>query len=232
MATAAQAIDNELLDQLDESCSRPLLATAIPGWLVSMTIHAAAILILALLTITPHEKPPTTILEGIVESANEAELFHPTTFEPAELKNETLTSSITIADLTSASVGEAGQLNALSASLSSSGVDLPAHAEIGDLFAGDGSRRMGSSVGSDAGQAAQFFGVKATGRRFVFIVDSSNSMRGGKFDAAKEELLYSIRRLSKEQAFYVIFFDQNAERMLLPPSKEPPLLPVLATTPN
>jgi hypothetical protein len=205
---------------------------AIPSGLASMVIHAIAVLILALLTVAPHEKRLATILEGVVEEAEAAELFHPTTLQATELKDETLTSSITAADLTSTSVSDGGQLGALSASLSSSGVDLPAHAEIGELFAGDGSRRMGSSVGSDAGHAAQFFGVKAAGRRFVFIVDSSNSMRGGKFDAAKEELLYSIRRLNKDQAFYVIFFDQNAERMLLPPSKEPPLLPVPATTPN
>jgi hypothetical protein len=57
-------------------------------------------------------------------------------------------------------------------------------------------------------------------------------MRGGKFTAAKDELSYAIRRLSKDQAFYIIFFDQNAERMLLPPDTEPPSLPVAATTAN
>src|SRR5262249_44006384 len=144
----------------------------------------------------------------------------------------TLTSSIAITDLTSASVSDGGQLGGIAASLSSSGLDVAAHAEIGELFAGDGGRRMGSSIGSDAGKAAQFFGVKAKGRGFVYIVDSSNSMRGGKFDAAKQELMYSLRHLSPDQAFYIIFFDANAERMMLPPDKEPPLLPVLATTPN
>jgi hypothetical protein len=231
MATAAATIDDDF-DEIDESWPRPLLTMAVPSWLVSAVIHTGAVVVLALLTISRPEKPPGTVLEGVVEAADEAELFHPTSFEPSEIKDATLTSSIAVTDLTSASVSDGGQLGGIAASLATSGVEVAAHAEIGELFSGDGSRRMGSSIGSDAGKAAQFFGVKAAGRRFVFIVDSSNSMRGGKFDAAKQELMYSIRRLSPDQAFYIIFFDANAERMLLPPSKEPPLLPVPATTPN
>ena len=61
---------------------------------------------------------------------------------------------------------------------------------------------------------AQFFGVQATGNDFVFIVDSSMSMTQ-KFADAKRELEYSIRQLSPQQRFYVIFFDRNAEHMVL-----------------
>jgi hypothetical protein len=44
--------------------------------------------------------------------------------------------------------------------------------------------------------------------------------------------MYAIRRLSKDQAFYIIFFDQDGERMLLPPDTEPALLPVPAVNAN
>jgi hypothetical protein len=129
----------------------------------------------------------------------------------------------------SVSVGDTGALSAETAGFSG-GFDLP-KSDIGAMIVGDGGRTTGRGIGGEV-SGASFFGVKAAGRKFVFIVDSSNSMRNGKFDAAKEELLYSIRRLTKEQSFYIIFFDANAERMVLPPDSEPPLLPVPATTEN
>src|SRR5437868_12927112 len=121
MASAAATVDDALIEELDESWPRPFFMTAIPGWLVSMTIHAVAVLILALLTIAPREIPRATVLEGVIEAADETELFHPTTFQPAELKNETLVSSVSVADLTSTTVSDGGQLGGISASLSSSG---------------------------------------------------------------------------------------------------------------
>lgn len=219
---------NEAAIDLERSRSRLLIG--LPAWSVSMAVHAVAVVVLAWITLPAPIPAVGTYLEGVVESADDAALFLPTTFAAVELKKvELVSTSISAADLSSVSVGDAAQL---STSVSVGGLDAPASAEIGELFAGDGGRQMGSSIGSGTGPAAQFFGVKAAGRRFVFIVDSSNSMRGGKFDAAKEELLYAIRRLSKDQAFYIIFFDQNAERMLLPPDSEPPLLPVPATSAN
>ena len=66
----------------------------------------------------------------------------------------------------------------------------------------------------DGQTGAQFFGVQAGGNDFVFVVDSSISMRP-KFADALRELEYSLRDLTPSQRFYVIFFDHNAERMTL-----------------
>jgi hypothetical protein len=44
--------------------------------------------------------------------------------------------------------------------------------------------------------------------------------------------MYAIRRLSRDQAFYIVFFDHDADRMKLPPNTEPELLCVPATTEN
>ena len=60
---------------------------------------------------------------------------------------------------------------------------------------------------------ARFFGVQAAGNNFVFVVDSSGSMRGTRWRLATRELLAAIRRLSPEQSFYVIFFDAVPHRM-------------------
>ncbi len=101
--------------------------------------------------------------------------------------------------------------------------------ELSEVFgsSGVGLKTIGGGQGS-----AEFFGVKAGGRRFVFIVDSSNSMRGQKFTDAKEELMYAVRRLDKSQAFYVIFFDQDALRMFASANEEPASRPVPATITN
>jgi hypothetical protein len=55
----------------------------------------------------------------------------------------------------------------------------------------------------------------------VFVVDSSMSMRAGKFEVACQELYDSVSRLSEEQMFYVIFFDWDACRMFDPEHPEP-----------
>src|SRR5690242_16245048 len=98
MASVAATVDDELIEELEESWPRPFFVTAVPCWLISMALHAVAVLILALLTIAPRERSTATVLEGVVEAADETELSHPTTFQPAELKNETLVSSVSVAD--------------------------------------------------------------------------------------------------------------------------------------
>ncbi|HUG92365.1 MAG TPA: hypothetical protein VML55_16115, partial [Planctomycetaceae bacterium] len=63
------------------------------------------------------------------------------------------------------------------------------------------------------GDGAEFFGVRAAGTRFVFIVDCSRSMSGRRWADACAEVVYSVRRLGPEKFFYVIFFDGQAHPM-------------------
>lgn len=62
---------------------------------------------------------------------------------------------------------------------------------------------------AEAGKSADFFGVEAEGKSFVYVVDKSSSMMMGKFDAAREELIQSIDSLRPNQKFFVIFFDSS-----------------------
>ena len=212
---------------------RVLAAT--PGWAVSLAIHAGLVLLLALLIVPAQSKSAGTFIQAFASEMDEQlEYFEPVKIEAVDLQTTQMVSaSVAATDVTSSSLVGATDLGAVASSLSPADeLDLPAGTEIGELFTGSAGKAMGSVLPSGAEKTAQFFGVKATGRRFVFIVDSSNSMRGGKFEAAKEELMYAIRRLSKEQAFYIIFFDHNAERMVLPQDAEPGLLPVAAVNVN
>ena len=74
------------------------------------------------------------------------------------------------------------------------------------------------------GKSATFFGTKASGQRFVFVVDRSISMGYGsdnfvsrelfnRYDVAKSELLNAIESLQPHQEFFVLMFADNTVAM-------------------
>ena len=60
---------------------------------------------------------------------------------------------------------------------------------------------------------ASFFGAQAEGNRFVFVIDSSGSMRGPRWEALCKELIRALQSLSPDQDFFVISFDSMAHPM-------------------
>ncbi len=60
---------------------------------------------------------------------------------------------------------------------------------------------------------ASFFGAHAEGNRFVFVIDSSRSMLGPRWEALCKELMRAIKSLSPDQEFFVISFDSMAHPM-------------------
>jgi hypothetical protein len=86
--------------------------------------------------------------------------------------------------------------------------------EIGALFGKDGHGMSDISDGLAA--AASFFGARASGRKFVFVVDNSNSMTKGRFETALNELMRTVDVMSPKQQFHVIFFSDTAYRMFHP----------------
>lgn len=103
-----------------------------------------------------------------------------------------------------------------SAELDGPQVELPASPQptglggegIGEL--GDG--RLGLH-GKGYGPA-DFFGIVGTGKTFVYVLDCSDSMNEvERFRRAREELIYSIEKLSPDQNFYVILFNDGAMPM-------------------
>ncbi len=71
----------------------------------------------------------------------------------------------------------------------------------------------------------EFFGVEAAGNRFVFLIDSSISMRGPRWRAATNELRMALRQFDDEQSFYAIRFDLRAYPMFDPAHPESRMLP-------
>ncbi|HVT30021.1 MAG TPA: hypothetical protein VHE81_18530 [Lacipirellulaceae bacterium] len=74
-----------------------------------------------------------------------------------------------------------------------------------------------------------FFGTQAKGNRFVFIVDNSSSMKGGRLEMAVAELIRTVDSLTARQSFYVIFVSDQTYPMFYP-QQEPTL--ALATNAN
>jgi hypothetical protein len=67
----------------------------------------------------------------------------------------------------------------------------------------------GTGTGVGPGIGAGFFGTKGAGKSFVYVVDSSGSMHGARFERARKELRRSIEKLNAEQKFYVFFFNDR-----------------------
>lgn len=71
----------------------------------------------------------------------------------------------------------------------------------------------GQETQSKTKSGASFFGAQADGNRFVFVIDSSGSMRGERWEALCKELVRAIKSLSPDQDFFVISFDAMAHPM-------------------
>jgi hypothetical protein len=196
--------------------------------MVSLAIHAVALVLCFTLTfttlipqITPLFASPADFDDDLVSEFSEVEIA-PTKFDDAELQNPIAADEdFNIADnrlreLEPAELGagehplgDIGQLDALPS-------------DLGTLMAGAGSPGSGTP-GGPAGEAV-FFGARSKGDRFVFVVDNSSSMKGGRLEAATAELLKTIDSLTPRQAFYVIFVSDQTYPMFYPVAA-PEMLP-------
>lgn len=82
---------------------------------------------------------------------------------------------------------------------------------------------QGESQSPSDGTGAYFFGTYASGQRFVFVIDSSQSMlEGGRWSAMRRELIRALSTLSPDQEFFVISFDSTAKPMFgqFPPNSK------------
>jgi hypothetical protein len=219
----------------EESEEKPRRGFAIlrgaPSWLVSGIVHLVAFVILALIAMpnAPNQLKELFVAGEISEEPEEIEIFEPVQIEPENLETQQLAdATMQSEDMGMANLGDVATIPTSVEGITTADVDSTLE-NIGMLFGQDGRGMAQSDVGMGG---AEFFGVKSGGRKFVFLVDSSKSMGGGRFEDACEELQYAIRKLSKDQYFYVIFFDWNAEGMIFAPSTEPETRAAAATSQN
>ncbi len=91
---------------------------------------------------------------------------------------------------------------------------------IGERGSGGGTGG-GNGTGSGVGNGEGFFGLDLSGERFVFVVDASRSMNHpypgeakNRLGRVKIELYNTIRKMTADQSFYVVFF--NTEPIPMP----------------
>ena len=66
-----------------------------------------------------------------------------------------------------------------------------------------------SGSGAAKGGTTSFFGLKARGSKFIYVVDCSGSMNGRKLLAAKAELYRSINAYKVSMKFYIFFYNSK-----------------------
>ncbi|HUT12644.1 MAG TPA: VWA domain-containing protein [Thermoguttaceae bacterium] len=183
-----------------------------PPWLVSAIFHALVMLVLGLCAIEAAETTKETSLTSSLDPPEEMEELEDVLLdEPLEDLSD-LPEAIPF-DVDDPGMAAFGQLPGLDADLLGDVGDLAIRSatdEVGTLFGRDG---HGFASSGDGKGGATFFGVKAGGKRFVFVVDGSQSMRRNGWDYCKLELLSAVRRLKPNQYFYVILFASDAHRM-------------------
>jgi hypothetical protein len=177
-----------------------------PAAVVSLVFHLVLIVLAALIFIPAGGgEIGREGNEGVFESAvmSEAELseleaaawasVEPVVPEQQSLEQEMsdLSSDMKIADAASSAMIDLSDIGSLSGG--------------GELTTGDG-----LSLGGGGGGSASFFGVEATGTRFVFVIDVSGSMHAGRMQGLRAEITRSIGSLDATAEFMVIPFSSGA----------------------
>lgn len=194
--------------------------------LVSLVLHLTATLVLSWIFIVPHGSGFNGIsIDGNqLDDSMNAELHEfeiatttipkidPLDQPPSELPNAPIKTSNTLAAVNS-NPTKAPALT--STFFEESGIAATLAGASEQIHGGGG----GAAKGSSSGSGASFFGARAYGNRFVFVIDSSTSMIGPRWEALRVELHRALRSLSPDQEFFVISFDSTAHPMFnkLPP---------------
>ena len=194
----------------------PLLAALwrnSPSWLLSAVLHAILLLVLVLNWITPAAEQKDGLMVAQIAGLDVEDL------ELSTLEDQLDDVELKQADALPVAVEDPG----LAAFGEVRGVELESAVDAGQLSTVTGIGQLGALLGKDgkgwaaAGEGlggAEFYGIKATGNRFVFVVDGSRSMgRNEKWESCKRELLATVSKLRPNQHFYVYLFAGRTERM-------------------
>lgn len=200
------------------------------SWLFSAVVHLVIILVLGALTLKLGEESAGTALTASIEGEEPAELEAIQLEDPADQLDleQSQALPVRLEDPGMANLGEvAGTLTAADVSDLGTLDVSDTMGRIGTLFGRNG---KGYASAGDGTGGASFFGVKAGGTKFAFVVDASMSMKRNGWEVCKLELIRAVERLKPHQSFYVILFNYRAHPMFSDQHPEP--RPVRATPEN
>ncbi len=196
-----------------------------PAVTASTMVHVVIFLALGLLTFVSVQNPPPMLSSGVVEGDDLADELTEVPFEPVELQDhpvdemnfESLSPELAELDLPIPGV----ELAATELTIDVGTTDIMT-LDTGALLAEVGGA-VGESEASGGGGPpptvegeASFFGKRSRGNRFVFLIDNSGSMKGGRLETTFLELLNSVGAMKPDQMFYVVFYSDQAYSMFHP----------------
>ena len=224
--------ESHLISLTDIEVERPpvkrfALLFAAHVW-VSLGLHVGLVVALSIVVISATQKQE---LLSIVSSPVEAENVLMET--PMEMISELETSSMEpMPPAPSPDISELSKDVTLPAIAIESGTQPGETATPSSAVAQSSSSSMQGMTGSKMVSGAEFFGVKATGNTFVYIIDCSPSMRKeNAFQAAKAEVFRSFASMKPKQRYYVSFFGKEIDPLVLH-GTEAEKYPIYATREN
>lgn len=195
------------------------------AWLLSAAAHIAVILLLATIGLKTHTPKDQVALSASAVSSSEQSVQ---TFE-IESSEPEVTPEVTepTPSETEYEISPVGEMKV--ADFSPDSPVAPATAMASPLSSSSAASAM--AMKSESTAKMEFCGVEGGGNHFIYLVDSSVSMKEG-FDSARRSLLESIGLLKPDQRFYVIFFDNELKFMRLSDSDVDEPRSVFATDEN
>jgi hypothetical protein len=191
---------------------------ALPPWLLSMVFHMLAVIALGMISLGVPSKDSLNLL-FLASNEPIGEEIEVDGLVDMSLDMEVTTASFSEVADTPAPLAD----NELLANLESD-IDNLVSSEGGatSLLPGDGLGAIGDTAGSQG--AASFFGLSGEGSRFVYVFDRSESMNSilrrysedmligsiTPLQAAKAELVRSIKALSNRHQFQLVFYNHEA----------------------
>lgn len=176
---------------------------------VSLVLHVGIVLGLSAILISAVKKPQ---ILSIVSAAVEAE--HVLTEAPMEMISELETTALN-ATPSMPNLNMSDMVTEVA--LPSLRVDVgtaPIQESSASSVLGAASEMAHAMLGSNLVAGAEFFGAKATGNSFVYVVDSSPSMRrDGAFEKAKHEMMRSLTSMKPKQRYFISFFGKEIDPM-------------------
>ena len=197
----------------NRSKKRRLTKFGLDVW-VSIAVHGVLLVILGLwVVVTIQNTPVLSVVAATVESND---VLMETPAESISQLESTSTDSTSITTPDTSDIKIEVDPSAISIEQTDLGIAAPSQASsISQQMSKAG------APGNKMVEGAEFFGSKAVGNRFVYIVDASPSMRRDRaFDAAKDEILRSLRSMKPKQRFAILFFGGTLETLELDPGEK------------
>lgn len=198
----------------------------VPAWLMSVFLHVFLLTTAAILmAVQPRGSgAPQERLAGIavVERLPDRDVYKTPDerSEPVENPTDAEDSQAAMAAAPPAAAEAPLDLEGALAELTAAPMPS-ASGTVGDAMAATESALPGTGPLGDGGAqqtTTKVFGISGTGSRFVYVFDRSDSMNGyggAPLRAAKRELISSLRTLTEQQRFQIVFYNNRPKPFVL-----------------